>query len=1094
MILAAAAILATPAVLTHQSAPTRPREVWVFRSVLDNHARMATVALDENLWVAYDATNCGLYKAWNGGVKFDGAVYTSSHGPQPTSIGAAYQRGEIEKPVWSLTLPNSAQPVRPTYKGYRIIRGQVQFHFQFPLSGDRVVDVYETPEVVRSGSNIGLERRFMVTALPAGATLSLDAEVFADRALSPPASISTTGDAKVTMGARRRIGEGTDAHDVVPVTLRLPSGETTFRVLYGPPVVDNTGLWASLRGPQDPPRMPGLAMRVYWIDRDMNQLPTLVGGQSPNVSVVIPRVDLRGPEAFGGLTDRFYTRITGFLNITQPGEYEFRLTSDDGAVFYIRDEKIVDNDGLQSSTSQTGKFRLDAGEHPILIEHFEQGGDERVTLAWKKPGDAQWSIVPESAFTTIADEVRVTAPGRKAILDPLMRSLPGDTRPLEDVHPSYRLVTIRPETFRPRVGGIDFLPDGRMVVCTWDPDGAVYVLDGVQTGEGDNISVKRIAFGLAEPLGIKVVDGQIYVLQKQELTRLVDVDGDEVTDYYECIANGWGVTSNFHEFAFGLVYHDGHFYGNLAVAINPGGATTQPQNPDRGTVIKISPKGTYEFVARGLRTPNGIGLGPNNEIVVTDNQGDWLPSSKVMLYKPGAFFGSRAVDPVGDKDRKEMPPIVWLPQGEIGNSPSQPAALPHGPYKGQMVHGDVTHGGLKRVFFETIDGVTQGTVFRFTQGLEGGVNRVMVGPNGSFYVGGIGSTGNWGQEGKERYGLQRLDYTGAPTFEVLAVRVMGNGLELEFTEPVAAEIGNATGDYTVRQWQYVPTEAYGGPKVNEQALPVKALGWSPDRRKVFLEIDGILPDRVVYCRLNPAIQSAAGRDLWTTESWTTVNVIPSSRVGVATPPAPPTMSPSERAEGFVALFDGGSLDAFRAWRGEGVPAGWSVRDGALVFTPGVGGGDLATKETFGDFDLRFQWRVTHGANSGVMYRATEDRGAPWETGPEYQILDDERHADGRNAITSAGSNYAMIAPTLWVVRPVGEWNDARIVARSKTIEHWLNGRKVVEYTIDSPDWLERLAKSKFASMPDYARRPSGHLVFQDHGDTVAFRNIRVKRL
>ena len=132
------------------------------------------------------------------------------------------------------------------------------------------------------------------------------------------------------------------------------------------------------------------------------------------------------------------------------------------------------------------------------------------------------------------------------------------------------------------------------------------------------------------------------------MTHLVDLDGDDIIDEYRTLSNDWGATSNFHEFAFGLEYRDGHFFATLATAIEPGGASTNPQNPDRGKVVKISREtGAVEFIAHGLRTPNGIGGGVDGELYVADNQGDWLPSSKIVQVIEGAWFGSRSVDFVG---------------------------------------------------------------------------------------------------------------------------------------------------------------------------------------------------------------------------------------------------------------------------------------------------------------------------------------------------------------------------------------------------------------------------------------------------------------
>jgi cytochrome c len=337
------------------------------------------------------------------------------------------------------------------------------------------------------------------------------------------------------------------------------------------------------------------------------------------------------------------------------------------------------------------------------------------------------------------------------------------------------------------------------------------------------------------------------------------------------------VSANFHEFAFGLLYKDGYFYGTLATAINPGGASTKPQIPDRGKVLKINKEtGTFEFIATGLRTPNGIGFGVDNEIFIADNQGDWLPSSKIIHLQPGAWYGSRSVDFEGTAGLTETQPVVWLPQDEIGNSPSQPAKLNVDPYKNQMIHGEVTHGGIKRVFAEKINGQYQGVVFRFTQGLEAGINRLIWGPDGSLYAGGVGSTGNWGHTGKLQFGLQRLTYNNKPAFEMLAVRARSNGLEIEFTQPLKEGTGTKASDYNVRQWYYKPTGDYGGPKLDDKSLSIRSVNVSADRKKVFLELGGMKPKHVVYIRLNRnTLTSASGLNLWSTEAWYTMNNIPS---------------------------------------------------------------------------------------------------------------------------------------------------------------------------------------------------------------------------
>lgn len=203
------------------------------------------------------------------------------------------------------------------------------------------------------------------------------------------------------------------------------------------------------------------------------------------------------------------------------------------------------------------------------------------------------------------------------------------------------------------------------------------------------------------------------------------------------------------------------------------------------------------------------------------------------------------------------------------------------------------------------------------------------------------------------------------------------------------------------------------------------------------------------------------------------------------------LTPEEEASGWKLLFDG-TLAGWRGYRREGIPAGWGVRDGALVFTPGRGGGSLITVDRYADFELALEWKIGEGGNSGIFYRATEDEVAPYWTGPEMQVLDNEGHPDGRRPVTSAGSNYALHAPTRDVTRPVGEWNEVRIVARGPQVEHWMNGTRIVAYELWTDEWRAMVEASKFREWPGYGMAPAGHVGLQDHGDPVWFRNIRIR--
>ena len=217
--------------------------------------------------------------------------------------------------------------------------------------------------------------------------------------------------------------------------------------------------------------------------------------------------------------------------------------------------------------------------------------------------------------------------------------------------------------------------------------------------------------------------------------------------------------------------------------------------------------------------------------------------------------------------------------------------------------------------------------------------------------------------------------------------------------------------------------------------------------------------------------------------------------GKATAP-PNTLTEAERADGWQLLFDGEDLSEWRGYKRQDIPAGWQAKQGQLVFTPPEeGGGDLITKRAFDDFELRFDWKISEGGNSGVIYRVSEDRESTWNTGPEYQILDNEGHPDATNGSDrQAAANYALHAPTADADRPAGAWNQGRIVVRGNHVEHWLNGQQVVEYELGSSDWKERVENSKFSSMPGYGQNESGHIALQDHGQKVWYRNLKIKPL
>jgi hypothetical protein len=194
-----------------------------------------------------------------------------------------------------------------------------------------------------------------------------------------------------------------------------------------------------------------------------------------------------------------------------------------------------------------------------------------------------------------------------------------------------------------------------------------------------------------------------------------------------------------------------------------------------------------------------------------------------------------------------------------------------------------------------------------------------------------------------------------------------------------------------------------------------------------------------------------------------------------------------------ALFDGKSLDAWRGWGSSGIPKGWHIAAETLAKEGEVD--DLVTREMFGNFELELEWKLGKGGNSGIFYRGTREYDYIYWSGPEYQLLDDAHASDGRSRLTAAAAAYGVYASPAGVVKPFGEWNTTRLIVNGAHVEHWLNGKKVVEYELWSPGWNARVAASKFSKYPHYGLAKLGYIGIQgDHDGALAVRNIRIREL
>ncbi len=205
-----------------------------------------------------------------------------------------------------------------------------------------------------------------------------------------------------------------------------------------------------------------------------------------------------------------------------------------------------------------------------------------------------------------------------------------------------------------------------------------------------------------------------------------------------------------------------------------------------------------------------------------------------------------------------------------------------------------------------------------------------------------------------------------------------------------------------------------------------------------------------------------------------------------------TLTPEEKQQGWKPLLIGENLEGWRRYGSADAPGpGWNIEDGVLTKVPFVSGGNIITKDKFSDYELSWEWKIAPNGNSGIKYLVTEER--PSAPGLEYQQLDDRGHPDAKNGSDRQNAALYDIIPPAGDKpnRPAGEWNYSRIIVKGDHVEHWLNGAKVVEFTLGSPELMKAIAKSKFANEEGFGRKTEGHIMITDHNDRCSFRNVKI---
>jgi hypothetical protein len=435
------------------------------------------------------------------------------------------------------------------------------------------------------------------------------------------------------------------------------------------------------------------------------------------------------------------------------------------------------------------------------------------------------------------------------------------------------------------VGGMGWTADGKLALCT--RHGEVW-LRSMETGKW-----KRFASGLQECLGLYPGDsrGELFVMQRTELTKLTDQDGDGEADRFETFCNAWGYNGNYHQFAFGLIKDkQGNFCGTLCLAHKPdnsGGVFmgTEPGTPYRGWSFKITPKGEFIPWSCGLRAPNGIAMEPNSgDLFATDNQGEFVPVGSIHHLTEGAFHGhpsslifkkgwTRPLNTVTDAEWDKMRkwPAVLLPYPQMGHSQGCPifdtVNDKFGPFAGQMFLGDVIDPLIMRVTLEKVQGEYQGACYPFMRRDElRGSNRLLFSSDGSLYVG-ITDRG-WSRGSS---GLQRLTWTAKPVFDIKQMSLTKSGFDVTFTQPVDEKSALDPKSYNLTTWHYKYGRQYGSPEYDKQPVKITAVKLSDDKARVSLTVDTLHDHQWIYYLVADGVTTPAGAGLRNKEAYYTLN-------------------------------------------------------------------------------------------------------------------------------------------------------------------------------------------------------------------------------
>ncbi len=573
------------------------------------------------------------------------------------------------------------------------------------------------------------------------------------------------------------------------------------------------------------------------------------------------RVDLR-VHADNALNDDAVCYLHTTVTTAEARTVEVWMGSDDGVLVWLNGRLVLERDLPRGMNPYDDLLRLDleAGTNHVVFK-VDQG-----------MGGWDFQIETRESLSSAADAH-------------LYYQLDRDFPPSRERH-HYRVLTFPvPEDSVLEVGGLAFYgDDARPVVSTRRGD--VFLMNGAYSEPPLDVEYVTFARGLHEALGAGVrkdADGEaIYVTQRGEVTRLLDDDGDDHADRYETFNDDWGVSGNYHEFAFGPKFDR---EGNAWVSLNVGfcGSLGKAIVPNRGAALKIDRKGNATWICDGLRSPNGMAEWTDGTMFYVDNQGDYVATNRLSELKQDAWHGHpaslrwRTDLRTPDERPPRQPPTIWFPYQKMGQSAADVALDDtdgkFGPFAGQLFVGDQLAATVMRVALEKVDGHYQGACFPFLSGLGCGVNRVAFAPDGSMFVG--ETDRGWASVGRKRYGVERIVHTGVTPFEILTMNATKDGFALTFTADVDPAAAASPSSYRMTSYTYEYHSDYGAPEDDTKPLAIRNVVVSGPRT-VRLVVD---PLRAGYVHELHAdgVRSAAGDPLLHTAAYYTLVRIPGRR-------------------------------------------------------------------------------------------------------------------------------------------------------------------------------------------------------------------------